>query len=86
MCRRDEPQHRHIAQYYAKRPKQHIHKATSTSMAKWQLLNPAGKDKWQELIPLHPSHLPPALSDSVAEGFMTPDEQAVDITALHDAK
>jgi hypothetical protein len=44
-------------------------------MAKLQLPNPAGKDKWQDLIPLHPSYLPPVLSDSgVADGLMTPDE------------
>lgn len=86
VCRRGKPQHRHIAQY-TKRPKQHAHKATSTSMAKLQLPNPAGKDKWQELIPLHPSYLPLALSDiGVVDGLMTLDEQAVDMAALHDAK
>jgi hypothetical protein len=56
-------------------------------MDKLQLPNPAAKDKWQELIPLHPRYLPPTLFDvGVVDTHMTPDEKAVDMATLHDAK
>lgn len=57
------------------------------AMDKLQLPNPAGKDKWQELISLHPSDLPPTLFDiGVVDGLVAPDEKAVGMATLHDAK